>query len=135
MHQCSVKALERQALGEAGDYFKKANRSKTELKAVIKEDEKGLPPERVILQSQRKSFEGDLNDVDTSKTWLEEAYITELRNSLELASNAEEKVPGLEAPRLERKKFSQIVHKYIGTGLGEPSETGNSTLKRIRASL
>ena len=122
----NVKALERQALAEADDYFKKANRSKTELIAVIKEHEKVLTSERAILLSQRKSFEGDLNDVDTTKIRLEDAYITELRNSLELASSAKEKIPGTKAPRLQRKQFSQIVHKYLGTGgPGEPSEKIN----------
>ena len=119
----NVKALERQALSEANEYFEKANTSKMELIAVIREDEKVLTSERAILLSQRKSFEGDLNDVDTSKTRLEDAYIIELRNSLELASNTKEKVPGLKAPRLERKQFAQIVHQYLGTGLREPNET------------
>ena len=128
MNQCSFKALERQALSEADEYFEKTQRSKTELKAVIKEDKKGLPSKRVILLSQPKSFEGDLNDVDKSKTRLEDVYIREPRNSLELASNGE-------APRLERKNFSQIVHKYLGTSLTEPSETANSTLKQRMACL
>ena len=47
----NVKALERQALGEADEYFKKANRSKKELIAAIKEDEKILTSERAILLS------------------------------------------------------------------------------------
>ena len=121
----NIKALERQALGEADDYFKQANRSHKELIAAIKEDEKILTSERAILLSQGKSFEGDLNDVDTSKTRLEDAYITELRNSLELASNTKEKVSGIKAPGLTRKQFSQIVYEYLGTSLKEPGETAN----------
>ena len=119
----NLKTLERQALGEANEYFEKSGRSKTELIAAIKEDEKALISEKVILLSQRKSFEGDLNDVDTSKTRLEAAYITELRNSLELASNTNQKVSGLKALRPDRNEFSQIVHKYIGTEDRQPGET------------
>ena len=119
----NVKSLEKKALSEATEYFEKTNRSKSELLATMKELERGLTFERAILLSQRKSFEGDLNDVDTSKTRLEDAYITELRNSLELASSTKEKVPGTKAPGLERKQFAEIVHKYLGTGLREPNET------------
>ena len=121
----SVKALERQALGEANEYFRKAGRSKAELIAAIKEDEKVFNSEKVILLSQRKSFEGDLNDIDISKTRLENAYITELRVSLQLASTNKErdKVPGLKAPRLKRQEFAQIVHEYLGTSFKEPSDT------------
>ncbi|KAL9064014.1 MAG: hypothetical protein Q9161_009147 [Pseudevernia consocians] len=119
----NVKALEKKALSEATEYFEKTNRSKSELLATIKEVERGLTSERAILLSQRKSFEGDLNDVDTSNTRLEDAYITELRYSLELASSTKEKAPGTKAPRLEGKQFAEIVHKYLGTGLREPNET------------
>ena len=114
-HTLELKALERKALREATEFFEKTGRSKTELMAAVMEDEKGLISEKAILLSQRKSFEGDLNDVDTSKTQLAAAYITELRNSLELASNTRQRVPGLKAPRLERKQFAEIVHKYLGT--------------------
>ena len=51
--KCSIKALERQALGEADEYFKKANRSKAGFIAVIKEDEKSFRSNRVISSKQR----------------------------------------------------------------------------------
>ena len=115
------KTLERKALDEANDFFEKTGRSKTELMAAVMEDEKALRSEKAILLSQRKSFEGDLNDVDTSKTQLASAYITELRNSLEIASSTKQRVSGLKGPRLERKQFAEIVHEYLGTERRHPA--------------
>ena len=115
-----LRALQREALGEVNMFFEKAGRSKTEFMAAVKEDEKALISEKVILLSQQKSFEGDLNDVDRSKTELTAAYIKELRISIQLASSTKQRVPGLKALRLERKQFAEIVHKYLGTESREP---------------
>ena len=90
--------------------------------AVAEKEERELMTEKAFLLAQRKSLEGDLNEVDTSKTALEAAYITEFRNSLELASKSKQKVLGWKAPWLDRKQFSEIVHDYLGTE--DPSETG-----------
>ena len=57
-----------------------------------------LLAEKVFLLSQRKCLEGDFNDVDTGKTRMADAYIDELRLSLEVASRSREKV---KAPRLD----------------------------------
>ena len=116
------RALQKKALNEADKFFEAAGVSKAELMATVVEDEKALDAEKLILLSQRKSFEGDLNDIDISKTQLEDAYITELRYSLQLASNTKQKVPGLKAPRLDRKQFSQMVHDYLGTEVRQPGE-------------
>lgn len=113
--ELNVKALQRKALDEATEFFEKTAKSKTELMEEVMKDEKALLQEKAILLSQHKSFEGDLNDVDTSKTQLAAAYITELRISLELASNTKQRVSGLKGPRLERKQFAEIVHQYLGT--------------------
>ena len=113
--ELKVKALEREALDEATEFFEKTGKSKTELMEEVMKDEKALLKEKAILLSQHKSFEGDLNDVDTSKTQLAAAYITELRISLEIASSTKERIPGLKAPRLERKRLAEIVHNYLGT--------------------
>ena len=121
-----VKALESKALDEANDFFEKTGRSKTELMAAVMEEEKALKSEKAILLSQRKSFEGDLHDVDTSKTELTAAYIKELRISLELASSTKQRVPGLKAPRLERKQFAEIVHEYLGTERRSPARQTKS---------
>ena len=118
-----VRSSERKALEEANDVFEKTGKSKTELMAAVMEDEKALLSEKVILLSQGKSLEGDLNDVNLSMTPLAAAYITALRNSLELASTTKQKVPGLKARRLNRKEFSQTVHEYLGTEEKRQSQT------------
>lgn len=112
-----VRASQKQALEEANEFFHKAGRSKTELMTIVKDEDKALTSEKAILLSQRKSFEGDLNNVDTSKTELENAYIIELRNSLEAASSLKEKekISGLKAPKLDKKDFAMVVHSYLGT--------------------
>ena len=114
------RAWQKIALDEANEFFKKTGKSKTELMAAVLKSEKELRSEKSMLLSQGKSFEGDLHDVDTSKTQLEAAYTTELRISLELASSNKQRGPGLNAPRLERKQFAEIVHKYLGTENREP---------------
>ena len=83
--------------------------------AVITKEEKELRSERVMLLSQRKGFEGDLHDVNRDTTELAAAYAAELSNSLEVASNMKKIVKRPKAPRLERKEFADIVHKYLGT--------------------
>ena len=111
-----VKYLERKALDEAtGFFFEKTGRSKTELMAAIVKEEKELRSENVIMLSQRKSFEGDLHDVDRDKTELAAAYKAELSNALEVASNMRKIVKRPKAPRLKRKEFADVVHKYLGT--------------------
>ena len=118
-----VRGSQRPAFGEADNsFFENAGGSKTGFVVVVEKEERELMSEKAFLLAQRKSLEGDLNDVDRSKTALEAAYITELRISLELASSSKQKVPGLKAPRLERNKFSKIVHDYLGTV--NPGETG-----------
>ena len=117
-----VRASQRQALGEGNTFFEKTGISKGDLVAVVEKEERELMSEKAFLLAQRKSLEGDLNDVDTKKTQLEAAYITELRNSLELASKSKQEVPRWKAPRLDRKQFSGIFHDYLGTV--NPGETG-----------
>ena len=121
--ELNFKALQRKPLDESTESFEKNGRSKTELMEEVMKDEKALLQEKAILLSQHKSFEGDLNDVDTSKTQLAAAYITELRISLEIASSTKEKVPGMKAERLDRSKFTEIVHKYLGTEKRKPGTT------------
>ena len=113
--ELKVKAFEKTALEEANKFFEKTGKSKTELMAAVTKAQNKFLSEKSMLLSQGKSFEGDLHDVDTSKTQLEAAYIKELRISLELASSNKQRGPGLKAPRLERKQFAEIVHKYLGT--------------------
>ena len=60
-----------------------------------------------MKRRQWKSLEGDPNDVDTSKTRLEDAYITELRNSRELASDTNLKVHGI-------RKYPDPLKGYTG---------------------
>lgn len=128
-----LKASQKQALEEANEFFEKAGTSKTELMVIMKDEDKALTSEKAILLSQRKSFEGDLNDVDTSKTELEKAYIIELRNSLEAASTIKEKekIPGLKAQRLDRRKFAQIVHSYLGTEQRHPGDPDGVNTRRF----
>ena len=121
--ELKVKAFEKTALEEANKFFEKTGKSKTELMAAVMKREKELRSEKSMLLSQGKSFEGDLHDVDTSKTELTAAYIKELRISLELASNTKQRVPGLKAPRLERKQFAEMVHEYLGTERRQPART------------
>ena len=83
--------------------------------AVLKKDVKALLTEKAYLLSQRKYLEGDLNDIDTSKTELAEAYINGLRMLLEEASSSKEKVRALRAPRLDKKRFAKTVDEYLDT--------------------
>ena len=120
-----VRTMQKQALAEANTFFDEADKPKTEFVAVVEEDEKALVSEKAFLLSQRKILEEDLNDIVTNKVQLEEAYIAELRMSLEAASSSREKLPGLKVPRLDRKCFQDNVNEYLGTKAVYP-ETGDS---------
>ena len=78
-----LRAMQEQAFSEANSFFQESSRSKPELVARLKQEKKALMTEKVYLLSQRKFLEEDLNDIDTSKTGLADAYINELRTSLE----------------------------------------------------
>ena len=121
-----VRAMQKQALSEANIFFNEAGKPKIEFVAVVKEEEKALLSEKAFLLSQRKILEEDLNDIVTSKLQLEEAYIAELRISLEAASSSKEKLPGLKSPRLDRKYFQDIINEYLGTKAVYP-DTGDSS--------
>ena len=110
-----VRVMQEQALSEANSFFQESGRPKPELVARLKQEEKALMTEKAYLLSQRKCLEGDLNDIDTSKTGLADAYINELRMSLEEASSSKEKVRALKAPRLDRRRFAKTVDDYLGT--------------------
>ncbi|KAF6227153.1 hypothetical protein HO133_008595 [Letharia lupina] len=115
-----VRAVQKQALSEANTFFDDAGKPKTEFVALVKEDEKVLLSEKVFLLSERKVLEEDLNDIVTSREQLKDAYITELRISLEAASSSKERLPGLKAPRLDRKQFRDSVNEYLGTKTENP---------------
>ena len=123
--QLRVRAIQKQALSEATTFFDEGDKPKTEFVAAIKEDEKALSSEKAFLLSQRKILEQDLNDIVSQKIQLEEAYITELRMSLEAASSSKEKLPCLKVPRLDRKRFQDVVYEYLGTKTVYP-DTGDS---------
>ena len=110
-----VREAQKQALSEASTFYDEAGKSKTVFVAAVREDEKALLSEKVFLLSQQKILEQDLNDIVTSKVQLEEAYIAELRRSLEAASSSKQRLPGLKVPRLDRRDFSEVVHEYLGT--------------------
>lgn len=56
--------------------------------AKLEEKEKDLLSEKILLLGQKTVLEYDLNDTITDIVALEEAYITELRISLEAASSS-----------------------------------------------
>ena len=122
-----VREVQKQALSEASTFYDEAGKSKTAFVAAVREDEKALLTEKVFLLSQQKVLEQDLNDIVTSKVQLEEAYIAELRRSLEAASSSKLRLPGLKVPRLDRRDFSEIVHEYLGTKDERPTSLETRT--------
>lgn len=125
-----VRTTQKQALTEASVYFQNIDKSKTELMAMIREDEKALLSEKTILLSQRKILEEDLADIISSKMQLEEAYIVELRTSLEAASSSKEQLPG-KTPRLDRKNFQDTVNDHLGTKIVMPEIEENKRLCNV----
>lgn len=89
--------------------------SKTEILAELEKAEQILLSEKIRLLADRKILEQDLNDVVTDYHALEEAYIDELRMSLEAASTSKERLSGTKTPKLDRKDFKRQVNKYLGT--------------------
>ena len=120
-----VRTMRRQALSEANTFFDEAGKPKTDFVAVVKKDEKALLSEKAFLLSQRKILEEDLTDIVTSKIQLEEAYIAELRMSLDAVSSPKKKLPGPRVPRLDRSIFQDVVNEYLGTQDVYP-DTGDS---------
>ena len=120
-----VREMQRQALSESNAFFDEAGKPKTEFLIVVMEDEKALLSEKAFLLSQRKTLEEDLKDIVTDKVPLQEAYIAELRMSLEAVSSSEEILPGLKVPRFDRKNFQNIVNEYLDTKAVDP-DTGDS---------
>lgn len=110
-----VRTAEKQALSEARVFFDEVGKPKTVLVAAIAGNEKALLSEKAILLSQRKTLKEDLDDLVISKGQLEEAYITELRISLDAASSSKTKLFGLKSPRLDRMSFQDSVHAYLET--------------------
>jgi HNH endonuclease len=71
--------------------------------------------EKIRLLADRKILEQDLNDIVTDYHALEEAYINELRMSLETASSSKERLSGIKTPKLDRKIFKRQLNEYLGT--------------------
>ena len=110
-----VRTIQKQALSEENPSSEGAEQMNANFMALVHKDEKALSFEKAFLLSQRKILEEDLNDVVTSKFQLEEAYIAELRMSLEAASSSKQRFLGLKSPRLDRKHFQNIVNEYLDT--------------------
>ena len=105
----------KRATTEAKSFFGEVKTSQSQLLAMIKKEERPLLLEKTFLLSQRKVLAEDLSDIVESKQALDDAYIKELRISLEPASPSQEKSPGLESPRLDRPKFQKLVFRYLRT--------------------
>ena len=115
-NQLETKTLQMQAVREsAGTFLETFRQSKTEILAELKEAEQTLLSEKIRLLADRKILEQDLNDTVTDCHALEEAYINELRMSLETASSSKERFSGMKTPRLDRKNFKRQLNEYLGT--------------------
>ena len=114
--QLETRKLQMQAVKEsAGTFFEAFTQSKTELLAELERAEQTLLSEKIRLLADRKILEQDLNDLVTDCHALEEAYINELRMSLETASSTKERLWGIKTPRLDRKIFKRQLNEYLGT--------------------
>lgn len=119
-----VRNKQREALNEASPSFYTTTKPKEEWFALLKQDEKALLKEKTFILSKRQILEEDLNDLVTSKVRLEEAYITELRMSLQAASSTKYRKLAYKVPRLERTVFQNLVNEYLGTKIS--SDTGST---------
>ena len=87
-----------------------------------------LSSEKAMLLSSRKTLEEDLNDIVTNKRFsLTDAYVTELKMSLDSPSSSSAKIPALKDARLDQKQFKDTVNEHLGAkkvqGDTEPSFT------------
>lgn len=115
-NQLETKKIQMQAVRESGDTpLETFKPSKTEILAALKEAEYSLEAEKICLLADRNILEQDLNDTVTDHKELEEAYINELRMSLETASSSKEKFSGMKTPKLDRKNFQRQVNEYLDT--------------------
>lgn len=114
---------QRMAISEADRFFEEAGKGREEYMAEFEADENDLRSEKKLILSQRKTLEEDLTDTlpETGHhnpayvEALEDAYIKALRMSLDIASSSKTKTPGLKAPRLARKEFSNLVKEPLAT--------------------
>lgn len=111
-----VREVEKQALSEAKTFFTEAGRPKKEFLAAVEEDEKALLAEKVVLLTQRRILEQDLNDVISSKVVLEEAHMTELKAEMARPKSPEvrhESFPGhcqqVSRHSVRHRRFAQMV--------------------------
>lgn len=111
-NELHIRDAQKQALVES-------NNVDESLMNVLKSDEKALRAEKSILLSERKILEGDLNDIVMSKDQLTQAYITELRLSLDAASKSKDKLSALKSPKMDRRLFQETVNHYLGTKFTE----------------
>lgn len=107
--QLEVKAAQRHAMNEVGVS------APPNVLTLLKSDEKALNTEKKFILSQRQILEEDLYDFGADKNNLTDAYITELRLSLEAASSSKDKITSLKSPRLDRKMFQRLVNEFLGT--------------------
>ncbi len=128
----SYREKQRAAIAEARSFFEEVRKPQEEYMAEVEADEKELRFEKKLLLSQRKTLEEDLTDTLTetghlNQAYVEElqdAYIKEMRMSLDAASTSKTKIPGLKAPRSDRKEFSNIVNEHLAA-YKEYEDTGD----------
>ena len=122
-HTLDLRDKQKTAISEGRKFFAEAGMRQEEIMQKVEDDEKELRFEKKLLLSQSRTLEEDLADTLIESSHideayvkeLEDAYIKELRLSLDSVSSSKTKTPGLKAPRLERKKFSTIVNEYLDT--------------------
>ena len=118
-----IRNKQKEALNEASPSFYTTTKPKEEWFALLKQNEKDLLKEKTVILSKRQILEEDINDIVTNKVRLEEAYITELRMSLQAVSSTKDRLPAYKVPRLERTPFQNMINEYLGTKF--INETGN----------
>jgi HNH endonuclease len=126
--QLKTRESQRQALAESNKtFFDEIGKSKEELKMTIKRDRKVLSEEKAFLISHKIVLKQDWNEVSSNRKNLEDAYIRELRITLDDASKSKIKLSGLKSPKLDRKVFKKIVHEYLGTKRQSPDTEDTMT--------
>ncbi|KAL8959320.1 MAG: hypothetical protein Q9183_005654, partial [Haloplaca sp. 2 TL-2023] len=119
-NQLSLREAQLQALSESAAEALSDGKPKLEWQELVKKDLQGLEAEMMILMSNKKIIEGDMNDTVVSPDQLANAYVLELRSLLEATSSGKKGYLGPKQPRLDGKLFVERVDEYLGTGYKAP---------------